>query len=76
MSAQEIIQELMKLNREELAQIDSKLDELLKEKPSPAAKSWAKHCLRLPDRLGTCRRITLKIMIIIFIAAGRGLHSL
>jgi hypothetical protein len=47
MSAQEIIQELMKLNREELAKIDLKLHELLKEKSSPAAKSWGEALLEV-----------------------------
>jgi hypothetical protein len=47
MSAQEIIQELMKLNREELRQIDLKLHQLLKEKTSPGAKSWGEALLEV-----------------------------
>jgi hypothetical protein len=47
MSAQEIIRELMKLNRDELAQVDLKLHELLKKEPSPGEKSWGEALLDL-----------------------------
>ena len=46
MSAQKIIGELAKLDRDELAQVDLKLHELLEEKLSTAGRSWAKRCWR------------------------------
>jgi hypothetical protein len=47
MSAQEIIQELMRLNWEELKQIDLKLHQLLEEKASTGAKSWGEALLEV-----------------------------
>jgi hypothetical protein len=46
MSTQEIIGELTKLNRDELAEVDLKLHELLEEKFAAAANRGVKHCLR------------------------------
>ena len=47
MSAQEIIEELMKLSPDELAEIDLKLHELLQRKPSTSEKSWGEALLEV-----------------------------
>ena len=47
MSAQEIIGELAKLDRDELAQVDLKLHELLQEKLSTAGRSWGEALLEV-----------------------------
>ena len=47
MSAQEIIRELAKLNRDELIQVDLRLHELLQEKIRPGGKSWGKALLEV-----------------------------
>ena len=47
MSAQEIIRELTKLNRDELAQVDLKLHELLEEKIRTGGKSWGEALLEV-----------------------------
>lgn len=47
MSAQEIIRELAKLNRDELTQVDLRLHELLQEKIRPAGKSWGEALLEV-----------------------------
>jgi len=47
MSAQEIIRELMKLNRDELAEVDLRLHELLEENIRPSGKSWSEALLEV-----------------------------
>jgi hypothetical protein len=47
MSAQEIIRELAKLNRDELTQVDLRLHELLQEKIRPGGKSWGEALLEV-----------------------------
>ena len=47
MSTQEIIRELTKLNRDELAQVDLKLHELLEEKISTDGRSWGEALLEV-----------------------------
>jgi hypothetical protein len=47
MSAQEIIRELAKLNRDELTQVDLKLHELLQERIRPGGKSWGEALLEV-----------------------------
>ena len=47
MSTQEIIRELAKLDRNELAQVDLKLHELLEEKLSTAGRSWGEALLEV-----------------------------
>ncbi len=47
MSTQEIIRELTKLNRDELAQVDLKLHELLEEKIRTGGRSWGEALLEV-----------------------------
>ena len=47
MSTQEIIKELTKLNRDELAQVDLKLHELLEEKTRTGGRSWGEALLEV-----------------------------
>jgi hypothetical protein len=47
MSTQEIIRELAKLNRDELAQVDLKLHELLEEKIRIGGRSWGEALLEV-----------------------------
>jgi hypothetical protein len=47
MSAQEIIKELMKLSPDELAEVDSKLHELLQNRTSADEKSWGEALLEV-----------------------------
>lgn len=47
MSAQEIIRELAKLNRDELTQVDLRLHELLQEKIRPGRKPWGEALLEV-----------------------------
>jgi hypothetical protein len=47
MSTQEIIRELTKLNRDELAQVDLKLHELLEEKIGAGGRSWGEALLEV-----------------------------
>jgi cephalosporin-C deacetylase-like acetyl esterase len=47
MSAQEIIKELTKLDRDQLVEIDLKLHELLEEKISTGGKSWGEALLEV-----------------------------
>jgi hypothetical protein len=47
MSAQEIIKELTKLDRDQLVEIDLKLHELLEEKISPGGRSWGEALLEV-----------------------------
>ena len=47
MSLQEIITELTKLSREELAQVDLKLHELLEEKRRAGGQSWGQALLEI-----------------------------
>ena len=47
MSAQEIIGELVKLDRDELAQVDLKLHELLEEEISTGGRSWGEALLEV-----------------------------
>jgi hypothetical protein len=47
MSAQEIIKELMKLNPDELAEVDLKLHELLQNRTSAGEKSWGEALLEV-----------------------------
>ena len=47
MSAQEIIGELAKLDRDELAQVDLKLHEFLEEKISTGGRSWGEALLEV-----------------------------
>ena len=46
-STQEMIRELTKLNRDELAQIDLKLHELLEEKIGAGGRSWGEALLEV-----------------------------
>ena len=52
MSLQEIITELTKLSREELAQVDLKLHELLEEKPRTGGQSWGQALLEVAGTVG------------------------
>ena len=47
MSLQEIITELTKLSREELAQVDLKVHELLEERPRTDGQSWGQALLEV-----------------------------
>ncbi|MBV8227052.1 MAG: hypothetical protein JO232_17875 [Verrucomicrobia bacterium] len=47
MGAQEIIREPMKLDRDELAEVDLRLRELLEEKIRPSGKSWGEALLEV-----------------------------
>ena len=47
MSTQEIIRELTKLNRDELAQVDLKMHELLEEKIGAGGRSWGEALLEV-----------------------------
>jgi hypothetical protein len=47
MSTQEIIRELTKLDRDELAQVDLKLHELLEEKIRTGGRSWGEALLEV-----------------------------
>jgi hypothetical protein len=47
MSTQEIIKELAKLDRDELAEVDVKLHELLEEKIRTSGRSWGKALLEV-----------------------------
>ena len=47
MSAQEIIRALMKLNRDELAEVDLRLHELLEENIRRSRKSWGEALLEV-----------------------------
>ena len=47
MSPQEIITELTKLSREELAQVDRKLHELLEDKLRTGGQSWGQALLEI-----------------------------
>jgi len=47
MSAQEIIKELAKLDRDELAEVDVKLHELLEEKIRTSGRSWGEALLEV-----------------------------
>src|SRR5260370_32065238 len=47
MSTQEIIRELTKLNRDELAQVDLKLHDLLEEKIRTGGRSWGEALLEV-----------------------------
>jgi hypothetical protein len=47
MSTKEIITELAKLDRDELAQVDLKLHELLKERMRTGGRSWGEALLEL-----------------------------
>jgi hypothetical protein len=47
MSTQEIIKELTKLSRDELAQVDLKLHELLQEKIRTGGRSWGEALLEI-----------------------------
>jgi predicted nucleic acid-binding protein len=59
MSTQEIIRELTKLDRDELAQVDLKLHELLEEKIRTSGRSWGEALLEVA---GTTDCISFVVM--------------
>jgi hypothetical protein len=75
MSTQEIIRELTKLNRDELAQVDLKLHELLEEKIGAGGRSWGEALLEVAGTVEVCHRITRRITIIIFSRVDEGLRG-